>query len=66
MADDHALPTPDGTPLHEKGLEPTVAVDEPDVEFGQPAPTDDPILEKALEQRQSGAEHQGRRVVLLY
>jgi carboxyl-terminal processing protease len=41
--------TPDGTPLHEKGLEPTVAVDEPDVEFGQPAPTEDPILQKALE-----------------
>src|SRR4030095_3410667 len=27
--------TPDGKPLHEKGLEPTVAVAEPDVEFGQ-------------------------------
>ena len=41
--------TPAGAPLHEKGLEPTVAVDEPDVEFGQPAPTTDPVLEKALE-----------------
>jgi len=42
--------TPAGTPLHEKGVEPTVAVDEPDaVEFGQPAPTADPILDKALE-----------------
>jgi carboxyl-terminal processing protease len=41
--------TPAGQPLHEKGLEPTVAVDEPDVEFGQPAPTADPILDKALE-----------------
>lgn len=41
--------TPGGTPLHEKGLEPTVPVDDPDVEFGQPAPTADPILEKALE-----------------
>lgn len=41
--------TPTGGPLHEKGLEPTVAVDEPDVEFGQPAPTTDPILDKALE-----------------
>jgi len=41
--------TPAGTPLHEKGLEPTVPVDEPDVDFGQPAPTDDPILQKALE-----------------
>jgi carboxyl-terminal processing protease len=45
--------TPAGTPLHEKGLEPTVAVDEPDgVEFGQPAPTTDPILDKALERFQ--------------
>ena len=41
--------TPAGTPLHEKGLDPTVAVDEPDVEFGAPAPTTDPILDKALE-----------------
>ena len=31
--------TPIGRPLHEKGLEPTVAVDEPDVEFGQPEPS---------------------------
>jgi carboxyl-terminal processing protease len=41
--------TPAGTALHEKGLEPTVAVDEPDVEFGQPAPAADPVLDKALE-----------------
>ena len=41
--------TPKGMPLHEKGLEPTVPVDEPDVEFGQPPPANDPILEKALE-----------------
>ena len=42
--------TPSGSPLNEKGLEPTVAVDEPDaVEFGQPAATTDPILEKAIE-----------------
>jgi len=41
--------TPSGEPLHEKGLTPTVGVDTPDVEFGQPEPTDDPILEKALE-----------------
>jgi carboxyl-terminal processing protease len=41
--------TPNGTPLHEKGLEPTVAVDEPDVDFGQMPPTDDPVLQKALE-----------------
>ncbi len=42
--------TPAGNPLHEKGLEPTVAVDGPEAgDFGQPAPTADPILDKALE-----------------
>jgi carboxyl-terminal processing protease len=41
--------TPSGAPLHEKGLEPTVGVDLPDVEFGQPAPAGDPVLDKALE-----------------
>jgi carboxyl-terminal processing protease len=42
--------TPSGAQLHEKGLEPTVAVDEPDVlEFGAPAPTADPVLDKAIE-----------------
>jgi len=41
--------TPSGAPLHEKGLEPTVTVDLPDVEFGQPAPSGDPALDKALE-----------------
>jgi carboxyl-terminal processing protease len=41
--------TPDGTALHEKGLEPTVSVEQPDVEFGQPAPAGDPVLDKAIE-----------------
>jgi carboxyl-terminal processing protease len=41
--------TPAGTALHEKGLEPTVAVDEPDVEFGQTPPPGDPVFDKALE-----------------
>ena len=42
--------TPAGAPLHEKGLEPTVAVDEPDVtEFGAQPPAGDPVLDKALE-----------------
>jgi carboxyl-terminal processing protease len=42
--------TPGGAPLHEKGLEPTIPVAEPEgVEFGQPAPTADPVLDKALE-----------------
>jgi carboxyl-terminal processing protease len=40
--------TPGGVPLHEKGLEPAVVVDEPDVEFGQPAPAGDAALDKAL------------------
>jgi carboxyl-terminal processing protease len=43
--------TPSGAPLHEKGLEPTIAVDTPEpVEFGQPVPPGDPALDKALEQ----------------
>ncbi len=41
--------TPSGGALHEKGLEPTVGVDLPDVEFGQPIPAGDPALDKALE-----------------
>jgi carboxyl-terminal processing protease len=41
---------PDGKPLHEHGLEPKVAVDEPEVKFGQTAPPGDPILDKAIEQ----------------
>jgi len=41
--------TPAGMPLHEKGLEPTVPVEEPDVEFGQTPPPGDPILDKAIE-----------------
>jgi carboxyl-terminal processing protease len=41
--------TPAGTPLHEHGLEPTIAVDQPDVKFGQAPPLTDPVLEKALE-----------------
>jgi carboxyl-terminal processing protease len=41
--------TPAGTPLHEKGLEPTVSVEGPEVEFGQPAPSTDTALEKAIE-----------------
>jgi carboxyl-terminal processing protease len=41
--------TPAGIPLHEKGVEPTFLVDQPDVAFGQPAPAGDPVLEKAIE-----------------
>jgi carboxyl-terminal processing protease len=41
--------TPDGKPIHGEGLEPGTRVDEPDVEFGEPPPAEDPVLDKALE-----------------
>ncbi len=41
--------TPSGNPLHEKGLEPTVPVESPEVEFGQPPPAADIMLDKAIE-----------------
>jgi len=41
--------TPAGKDIHEKGLEPDVLVDAPDVEFGSEPPSNDPILEKALQ-----------------
>jgi carboxyl-terminal processing protease len=42
--------TPGGDPIHEKGLEPANAVDDPDVEFGtMPDATKDAVLDKALE-----------------
>ncbi len=40
---------PGGGSLHEKGLTPDIAVESPNVEFGQAPPTTDPILEKAIE-----------------
>jgi carboxyl-terminal processing protease len=40
---------PNGNAIHEKGLQPEVPVDEPDVEFGSTAPTTDPTLQRALE-----------------
>lgn len=42
--------TPAGEDIHDKGVEPTVAVDEPDAgDFGAPAPTADPVLDSAIE-----------------
>jgi carboxyl-terminal processing protease len=42
--------TPSGAQLHEKGLEPTIVVDEPEVtEFGAQPPTADPTLDRAIE-----------------
>ena len=40
---------PNGNAIHEKGLQPEVPVDEPDVEFGATAPTTDVTLQRALE-----------------
>lgn len=37
-----------GDPIHRLGVTPTVAVDVPRVELGEPLPTDDPILERGL------------------
>ena len=41
--------TPDGELIQGKGLNPTVDVDEPEVDFDQPKPTTDPILDAAIE-----------------
>jgi len=40
--------TPSGDPIHGRGIEPDVRVDEPDVEFGGPAPEKDVMLDAAL------------------
>lgn len=41
--------TPKGELLHTRGLAPTLEVAEPDVDFGAPPPSGDPILDAALE-----------------
>lgn len=41
--------TPGSVAIHEKGLMPDVPVESPDVEFGQPAPAKDVMLDKAIE-----------------
>jgi carboxyl-terminal processing protease len=40
---------PNGNAIHEKGLQPEVPVDEPDVEFGATAPGTDVTLQRAIE-----------------
>lgn len=42
--------TPAEAVINEKGLTPDVGVEQPDVEFGQPLPTPDATLDKAIEQ----------------
>lgn len=41
--------TPSSVAIHEKGLVPDVAVEQPNQDFGQPAPTTDATLQKAIE-----------------
>jgi carboxyl-terminal processing protease len=41
--------TPASVAIHEKGLVPDVAVEQPSVDFGQPAATKDATLDKAIE-----------------
>jgi carboxyl-terminal processing protease len=41
--------TPASVAIHEKGLVPDVAVEQPNQDFGQPAPTTDATLQKAIE-----------------
>lgn len=41
--------TPDNDPIHEADLEPDVAVEQPDVEFGSAPPAVDAALQKALD-----------------
>lgn len=39
---------PGGQPIQGKGLTPEIAVEEPDVDFGNPAPDKDPVLDAAM------------------
>lgn len=41
--------TPKGDAIHEKGLEPDVEIEQPDVEFGAELPTTDATLQRAIE-----------------
>jgi carboxyl-terminal processing protease len=41
--------TPAGETIQGRGLTPALAVDDPDVDFDQPRPTKDPVLDAALE-----------------
>jgi carboxyl-terminal processing protease len=45
--------TPGGQPIHGKGLEPDLEVEDNDVEFGAATPQKDPILDAAIERLKS-------------
>jgi carboxyl-terminal processing protease len=46
--------TPSDAVIHEKGLTPDIAVEQPDVDFGQPVPAADATLETAIEHLKKG------------
>ncbi len=48
--------TPTGGVINEHGLPPDIAVEQPDLDFGAPAPTTDATLEKAIEHLTSDAK----------
>ena len=48
--------TPGGDPIHGRGIEPDVKVDEPDVEFGAAPPDKDVMLDAALAHLRSAAK----------
>jgi len=41
--------TPAGNPIHERGLQPDVAIEQPDIDFGAEPPAADVTLDKAVE-----------------
>jgi carboxyl-terminal processing protease len=41
--------TPKNDAIHERGLAPDVAVEQPEVEFGSQPPAGDPVLDRALQ-----------------
>ncbi|MCX6543237.1 MAG: S41 family peptidase [Acidobacteria bacterium] len=45
--------TPAGNPIHERGLQPDVAIEQPDLEFGAEPPAADATLDKAVERLRS-------------
>jgi carboxyl-terminal processing protease len=53
--------TPAGKLIHGAGLEPDVAVAEPDVEFGAKLPTSDPMLDAALQRAKASSMMQPAR-----
>lgn len=45
--------TPAGNPIHDRGLQPDVAIEQPDVDFGAALPSEDPTLDQAVERLRS-------------